>query len=361
MSWSEAVSNWFWNPSFWLPLDLTWEELLHSTSFQYPDWRDIWTHPILIALFILILRTYVLYPFVFSSIGKSFGIVTRKGRPPLPNKTLESIFVLNKGCVPAKAIEEAAVSLQLTQRQVERWLRSRSALTKLTKEDKFNESAFIFTYHLLASVFTAVILYPKPWAWDISQCFSRYPYYEVDNDIWWLYMVSTGFYWSQLFWQTRNSHGNDEILSYVHHVFTLFLLTFSWMCNFTRIGSLVILVHEFGGDVLLQFGKMCRYVHYEKYIDLLYVLFVISWLTSRMVVYPMFICRYTLFEAPKFMFMPAGNVFYFLLLGLLFINCGWTTFLLISIYKRITKGSIENVASSEDNRNTETESDRKTD
>lgn len=174
-------------------------------------------------------------------------------------------------------------------------------------------------------------------------------------------MIYTGFYWSQLFWQTRNSHGNDDILLYVHHVFTFFLLTFYWMCNFTRIGSLVILVHEFGGDVLLQFGKMCCYVYYEKYIDVLYVFFVLSWLSSRMLVYPLFICRYALFEAPKFMFMPAGNVFYFLLLGLLLINCGWTTFLFVSIYKRKTKVTSVNVVSSDDGRQTETESDRKTD
>lgn len=351
----------FWEPSFWLPNNHTWKELEDTPGFTYPDWRDIFIYPSIIAVFTVIIRAYILYPFLYSAIGRSLGLAVKKTIPPMPNKTLESIYVTNKGCVPSKAIEEAAVSLQLTQRQVERWMRNRSAVSKITKEDKFNESAFIFSYHFIVGIYCLFVIFPKPWYNDISLCFSNYPFNEVEPDVWCLYIMTCSFYLSQLMWQIKHSHGNDSNLAYVHHICTLFLIAFSWMCNFIRIGSLVILVTEFGGDVFLQLMKMCRYVKLEKYVEFFYLSFAVSWLLSRMVIYPVWICYYVLFEAPKMLFMPSAFVFYFLLFALLLINCCWTSFLVISLYRRVVVGRIENVASSDDARSNEKcESDSKT-
>lgn len=38
---------------------------------------------------------------------------------------------------------------------------------------------------------------------------------------------------------------------FVHHVVTLCLLTFSWACNLVRIGSLVLVIHDFA-DIPLE-------------------------------------------------------------------------------------------------------------
>lgn len=38
---------------------------------------------------------------------------------------------------------------------------------------------------------------------------------------------------------------------FVHHVVTLCLLTFSWACNLVRIGTLVLIIHDFA-DIPLE-------------------------------------------------------------------------------------------------------------
>ena len=38
---------------------------------------------------------------------------------------------------------------------------------------------------------------------------------------------------------------------FVHHLVTICLLVFSWSCNLVRIGTLVLLIHDFA-DIPLQ-------------------------------------------------------------------------------------------------------------
>ena len=52
---------------------------------------------------------------------------------------------------------------------------------------------------------------------------------------------------------------------FIHHVATLALLVLSWTNHMHRMGSLVLLVHDFA-DHWLEFAKLARYAKYQVHL-----------------------------------------------------------------------------------------------
>lgn len=64
-------------------------------------------------------------------------------------------------------------------------------------------------------------------------------------------MISMAFYWSLSFSQFFDVKRKDFWQMFIHHIVTIVLLCFSWVANLTRIGSLVLLVHD-SADIFLE-------------------------------------------------------------------------------------------------------------
>jgi hypothetical protein len=66
----------------------------------------------------------------------------------------------------------------------------------------------------------------------------------VHRGIWWYYMISLAFYWSLTFSQFFDVKRKDFWQMFVHHIATILLLSFSWICNLHRAGSVVLVIHD---------------------------------------------------------------------------------------------------------------------
>lgn len=64
-------------------------------------------------------------------------------------------------------------------------------------------------------------------------------------------MISMAFYWSLSFSQFFDVKRKDFWQMFIHHIATIILMCFSWIGNLTRIGSLVLLVHDCA-DIFLE-------------------------------------------------------------------------------------------------------------
>lgn len=64
-------------------------------------------------------------------------------------------------------------------------------------------------------------------------------------------MMSLSFYWALAVSQFFDVKRKDFWQMFVHHICTICLLSFSWICNFHRIGTLVLLIHDCG-DIFLE-------------------------------------------------------------------------------------------------------------
>ncbi|XP_023235691.1 ceramide synthase 6-like [Centruroides sculpturatus] len=111
----------------------------------------------------------------------------------------------------------------------------------------------------------------------------------MTSDVWWYYMVELGFYTSLTFSQFMDIKRKDFAQMFVHHIVTILLLVFSWSSNLTRIGTIVLIVHDFA-DCPLEAAKMAKYIHKQRLGDMLFVVFTLAWIVSRLGLYPYRYC-----------------------------------------------------------------------
>ncbi|XP_071517910.1 ceramide synthase 6 isoform X6 [Panulirus ornatus] len=349
MAGTGRLTAWFWSTDVWLPPGYTWDSLVQAQHFTYPNFSDAWTYPVIIAACFIALRYFILTPFVFTPIALALGVSSTHTRPPTPNATLEALFRRYRHQAPEEAVCEAAEVVNMTARQVERWLRQRASSARTTDVGKFCDLAWEAVYYSLYCVFGLVVLWDKPWLWDIRHCWYGFPEHEVDRDVWWYYMLALGYYWCMTTTHFFHYRRKDSTQLFIHHVLTILLITFSWACNFVRIGTLVLLVHECA-DIPMLLAKMCKLCGRRDLMDKFFVVFLLLWLSTRTGLYPLWIVSSTLFQAHVIlqMWYPVYYIFNGMLLLLLLIHIGWTYLILRIVVRKLRDNQMEDVRSSTD-------------
>ena len=95
---------------------------------------------------------------------------------------------------------------------------------------------------------------------------------------------------------------------------------------------------------------MCKYTNYQKLCDLLFACFALTWVVTRLGVYPTWILYSTTIEAPQIVEMfPAYYIFNGLLSILLVLHVIWTYFILKIIYKAMYSGKVINAVKNQCN------------
>ncbi|XP_053617763.1 ceramide synthase 6-like isoform X2 [Plodia interpunctella] len=330
----------FWDDGLWLPPNTTWEDIAPGPekAVVYTDYRHL-IFPIPLA-FVLILLRNLLEKYWFAPFGKSLGIKNTRAKKASNNPQLEAAYQKSSK-IKHKQVAALAKQLDLSERQVERWLRLRRSQDKPSTLVKFCENLWRCTFYLYNFSFGLFVLWDKVWLWDIDNCYVGYPHHGVTNDVWWYYMVSSAFYWSltiSQFWDVRRK---DFWQMFIHHIAAIALLNFSWVCNLHRIGTLVLLSHDCA-DIVLEAAKAAKYANYQKLCDVLFAVFTIMWIATRLGVYPFYIIWSTLIRAPMLLPMfPAYHIFNSLLCLLLALHLVWTWLILQVAYKTITSGQME--------------------
>merc|ERR1712008_378760 len=106
-------------------------------------------------------------------------------------------------------------------------------------------------------------LWSKKWLWTIKDCWYNYPYHYVESDVWWWYMAELSFYWGLLITQFFDVKRKDFGMMFIHHAVTIFLMSFSWTCNFYKVGTLVLITHDVA-DIFLESAKLFKYGGAQK-------------------------------------------------------------------------------------------------
>ncbi|XP_038213081.1 ceramide synthase 5-like isoform X1 [Zerene cesonia] len=337
----------FWNEDVWLPPNTTWDDIAPGPdkAVVYNDHRHL-LYPIPLALVVIAFR-HGLEKYWFAPFGKSLGIKNTRPKKAPSNPKLEAAY---QECSKIKhkqfflsrdQICALAKQLDMTERQVERWWRLRRSQDKPSTLTKFCENLWRCTFYLYSFSYGIFILWDKEWLWDIDQCYIGYPHQGLTSDVWWYYMISSAFYWSltiSQFWDVRRK---DFWQMFVHHIATIALLSFSWVCNLHRIGTLVLLVHDCA-DIFLEAAKAAKYANYQKFCDAIFTIFTVLWIITRLGIYPFYIIWSTSIRAPMLLPMFAAYyIFNSLLCLLLCLHMVWTWLILQVAYKAINAGKME--------------------
>ncbi|XKL59167.1 hypothetical protein PGB90_000183 [Kerria lacca] len=344
-------SDIFWHKNVWLPPNFTWDQLEPKYEYQFTNYRHLYSYAIPLACVILFIRL-LLERYCFWPLGLKLGIKNNKPKKIQNNVTLENAYKYDSKW-KHKDILGLAKRIDWSERQVSRWLRIRKLQGKPSKLVKFCENSWRCVYYTSSFVYGLVILWNKPWFWNMDHCWLNYPYQGVTRDVWWYYMISLAFYWSLAFSQFFDVKRKDFWQMFIHHIATIVLLSFSWICNLHRVGTLVLVIHD-AADCILDGTKAVNYAKYNKLSSVLFVVFTLTWIITRVIIFPFWILKSTTMEAPyvaKMMF-PAYYIFNGLLILLLILHIFWTVLIFQLAYRTWTAGQLEgdirSSASSED-------------
>ncbi|KAG7159302.1 ceramide synthase 6-like [Homarus americanus] len=330
------VSDAFWRPDFWLPFGLRWEDLQSTGDLQLAEFSDVWTYPLLFSIIFVLIQHLILEPLVLSPLARAAGISNWRPPPPPPNTALEVVFLQHGSIAPEAVLMKASRTSNLSVRQAERWLRARHKATRINKHDMFVNNGVTAIMHSAFCISGWILMYNKPWVWNITLCWQNYPYHNLDVEVWWYYMVILASFWavtiSEIVQPRRKVDGRYKII--FHHLCTVMLLTFSWICHFTRIGTVVLLVHECA-DIPLLIAKMFKYSGWEKVSNVLFAVFLVLWLVTRCGIYPFWVMPRVFFESTTYMMMPSAYLFFTLLTALLIVNQLWTVLILRVLFKAL--------------------------
>jgi len=354
----ERASQWLWAPSVWLPPNVTWESFEQEREVggalvapdSYARFSDL-LYPLPVCLAMSVLRCLVERA-VFRPLGLWLGLREGPRRPPPPVEVLEAAYSGPRGMARGQ-VEELARQTNLSYLQVERWLRQRRQVDQPTTLSKFQETGWRWTFYLSALVYGAWCLWPKPWFADIHHCWIDYPFHQVDTDVRVYYIVELSFYWSLMISQFFDVKRKDFWEMFIHHNVTIALISLSWVTHFTRVGTLVILVHDCS-DHLLELAKMLKYAKCKLFCDVpasdvMFILFAITWVVTRCGVFPAWILYSTLVDAGTFLTLFPLYYVFLVLLGLLqLLNLVWTFMLVKAIQAAINDQEIKDTREDSD-------------
>jgi len=288
----------FWNEEIWLSPNVTWDQL---SDKKYAQFSDL-VYPMYASVLILALRA-LLEQKLFRKLGRSLGM-----KEDGAQRGTDTIFF---------------------------WIQRKLEQRRPTPLDKFTETAWRYSSYLVLHIMGVYIMYSKPWTWQVKLLWYNFPFHEIDDEIWWYYMIELAFYWALCISQFADVKRKDFYEMLLHHFFTISLLVLSWTCHLHRTGALVLLVHDCA-DHWLEMAKIGRYIKNQKLCDVSFLGFCTVWVTTRIGIYPNWILYASTVEAGQMLEMYSMYyLFNFLLTGLLILHLFWTYFILKAAYKAL--------------------------
>ena len=221
---------------------------------------------------------------------------------------------------------------------------------------KFVEAIWRFLFYLGFCVVGYVTLFTPTtasWITDSAEFWNDWPNHDLPKNVAVYYQVELGAYFHQLMW-TEVSR-SDALEMIIHHFVTIFLVTLSYLTNFTRIGTAILLLHD-SADVFLESAKVFNYISktpgggWSKPIcDGLFASFAVTFFITRLIFYPRHIL-YSVFVTARSRFglSFAYLTFAGLLTILQVLHIFWFYLIARMIYLMILSGGVEKDIRSDD-------------
>uniref|UniRef100_A0A672MYQ9 Ceramide synthase 6 n=1 Tax=Sinocyclocheilus grahami TaxID=75366 RepID=A0A672MYQ9_SINGR len=322
-----GILAWFWNERFWLPHNVTWADLKNTDEATFPQAEDLYLAcPLACCMFMIRL---VFERFIARPCALGLKIQASGPQKAQPNAILEKVFTAITKHPDEKRLEGLSKQLDWDVRTIQRWFRQRRNQEKPSTLARFCESI---------SFVSLCLILKSPWLWNTRECWYNYPYQPLTVDLHYYYILELSFYLSLLFSQFTDIRRKDFLLMFLHHVVTICLISFSYVNNMARVGTLVMCLHD-AADVLLEAAKMANYGKCQRLCNVLFVMFALVFISSRLGVYPVWILNSTVFESWEIVGpYPSWWVFNVLLVLLQALHTFWSYLIVRIACRAISRG-----------------------
>lgn len=160
------------------------------------------------------------------------------------------------------------------------------------------EAVFKCGYHLVMTLWCFTLLRNESWLpgvlggkGDTRNCWADgYPFQAVAPGMRYFYLTAIGYYMSEAAMILTESRKPDFWEMLLHHVCSCTLVSFSYILNLTRVGSLVLLVHG-ATDVLIFASKAVVDTPFMRLIAMSYFSLTVAYAWFRVYVFPIYIMR----------------------------------------------------------------------
>lgn len=333
MDWQE-ISKTFWSPSFWLVPNTTWADI----TYEHTNHEDLlW--PIPVAIAVLIIRSFIL-KYIFPWLGRALGVKSASCKEITPNAVLDAAY--NK-ChrINQQTMIGLLKQVDMNERGIERWWRKRRVQDKPSIQDKFGQSLWRFFQYVASVAFGLFVLWDKPWLWDVKQCWYGYPAHSsLSHEIKLFCLFSITVNWTQFVSHLLDTKRKDFWLLFIHHIIALVLLNMSWICNFHRAASLVVVTLDFA-ECFLEAAKMAKYTNHHRLCNGIFVIFLFAWFPTRFGFYLRIIYS-AIFDIPNhFSTFPAYYALCSMLMMVLCISMVWNHMVMKIAYNSCKSGQVE--------------------
>ncbi|XP_049978449.1 LOW QUALITY PROTEIN: ceramide synthase 5 [Alexandromys fortis] len=283
--------GWLWSERFWLPQNVSWADLEGpADGYGYPRARHMLSvFPLAAGIFSvrLLFERFIAKPCALH-VGIEDSVLYRVES----NDTLEKVFISITKYPDEKRLEGLSKQLDWDVRKIQCWFRHRRNQDKPPTLTKFCESMWRLTFYLC------------------------------------IFCYGIRFLWL------------DFLIMFVHHLATIGLITFSYINNMVRVGTLVMCLHD-SSDFLLEAAKLANYAKYQRLCDSLFVIFSAVFMVTRLGIYPLWILNTTLFESWEMIGpYPSWWLFNGLLLILQVLHVIWSYLIARIAFKALIRGKV---------------------
>ena len=235
-----------------------------------------------------------------------------------------------------------------------RWIGISSTKGKM----RFAEQSWSFFYYSILFLFGVFLYLRAPYYNNLDNLYVGWPHYQMDSLFKKYYLVLIAAWLQQIIVLNIEQRRKDHYQMFSHHIITCCLIIGSYYFYFVRIGHLILMLMDLV-DIVLAAAKMLKYAQFTRSCDLMFIVFLISWIILRHGVYN--ILFYHAWHNSRHL-MAAGecvagvvqkrcwntsiiNTFLALLGGLQVITIIWMFLILKVAYKVVTGKGAEDVRS----------------
>jgi hypothetical protein len=249
---------------------------------------------------------------------------------------------------------------------------------------KFGEYVFRLLYHSVISILGLVYFWNLPWFrfWENGtlMLWMDHPRHEIGVGLTWYYLIQSAYNIEAIVHLTELSFDihlqspfNVKLCEWqsplvcrwsptcrgdfremaIHHVITNALIMTSSFFRFTRIGSMVFVLHDLS-DVPVDMSKLANFVKWKTATTFSFIALLIFWVLLRLLALPLVIIKTVLYEGTVHMgTIPLGpfyyhlaylTVFKILLLSIFFLHIVWFIILVRIALRLALKGEAHDLS-----------------
>ncbi|KAK2594729.1 Sphingosine N-acyltransferase lag1 [Conoideocrella luteorostrata] len=175
-------------------------------------------------------------------------------------------------------------------------------VTKKKDQVRFTEQAWLLVYYSVFWTMGAYIYCKSPYFFNMRELWTDWPNREMDGLMKGYILAQWAFWLQQIIVINIEERRKDHWQMFSHHIITISLISSCYYYHHTRVGNLILIVMDVV-DLFLPMAKCLKYAGYNTICDIMFGVFMTSWLLARHVLY-LAVCWSVYSHTPEI--MPAG-------------------------------------------------------